>query len=124
VGGGAYLAVRAITGIQETAEAVVAVAVGRARSGVVFAVAFVSPVRVLRGSVVVTNVDNGSLALFSTIHEIVSGSFVPVRGSGGIISGGRSLGEHRDGSCGGEEEPLEGNHDEACAGAGLGVRSI
>jgi hypothetical protein len=112
----AYLAIRAITGVQETAEAVIAVAVGLARRAIVFAVAFVAPVRVLRSrtGVGTGNVDKGGVTFSNsvTIDEFGSGSFVPVGGSGGIITCGRVLGEHRGGSCGSEEEPLEGDHDE------------
>ena len=105
-----YLAIRAGAGVQEAAEAVVAVAGGRAGRQGEGSAAVVALVRVLPDRVVVTrDLDDGTL--LSSIASHGDGDVLgPVGGRSGFVAGGLILSEDTEGGDGGEEEPLESNH--------------
>jgi len=110
---GAVLAGRAVAGIQEASETVVAVAFRLTRRTVIGRPAVFALIRVFHYWLGVSwGPDEGQVPFLRRVtpFELGTGNFIPISGSGsGIPSRGR-LGEHRDGSCGSEEKPLERHH--------------
>lgn len=120
-----YLAIRAVAGVQEAAEAVVAVASRGAGGEGEGSPAIVALVRVRHGRGGTRGLDDSTLLSSVAIHGD-GNVLAPVGGRGGFVAGGLILSKDTEGGDGGEEEPLESNHvgDGVIVFMGIRPRSV
>lgn len=107
---GAVLAVRAFAGVQEAAEAVVAIALGSTSGLGVGSPAVVAEVGVLQQGAL--NVGDGTRLRAVTSNNVGgrAGGSLPVLLSLGRVTGRIGLGKHRDSGDSRGEQELDGNH--------------